>query len=68
MRPRSSSSGYRGLADKLREIDAPKPKLVLTSPPYPGVYVNYHRWKLRGRREIPAPYWIAGREDGNGMS
>jgi hypothetical protein len=40
----------------------------VTSPPYPGVYVNYHRWKLRGRREIPAPYWIADRRDGNGLA
>lgn len=44
------------------------PPLVVTSPPYPGVYVNYHRWKLRGRREIAAPYWIADRRDGNGLA
>lgn len=44
------------------------PRLVLTSPPYPGVYVNYHRWKLYGRRETPVPYWIAGRLDGQGLS
>jgi hypothetical protein len=30
--------------------------------------VLYHRWKLRGRREIPAPYWIADRRDGHGLS
>jgi hypothetical protein len=44
------------------------PRLVLTSPPYPGVYVNYHRWKLRGRKETPLPYVIAGTNDGNGLA
>jgi hypothetical protein len=46
----------------------PHPTLVLTSPPYPGVYVNYHRWKLRGRKETPLPYFIAGQSDGHGLS
>ena len=44
------------------------PALVLTSPPYPGVYVNYHRWKLQGRREIRAPYWIVDQLDGHGLA
>lgn len=44
------------------------PKLVLTSPPYPGVHVLYHRWQIRGRKETPAPYWITGTLDGNGAS
>jgi hypothetical protein len=43
-------------------------KLVLTSPPYPGVHVLYHRWQVLGRRETPAPYWIANIVDGNGAS
>jgi len=43
-------------------------KLVLTSPPYPGVHVLYHRWQVQGRRETPAPYWIANLVDGNGAS
>lgn len=43
-------------------------RLILTSPPYPGVYVNYHRWKVRGRKETPAPYWIADRLDGHGIN
>ncbi len=47
---------------------AGSPRLILTSPPYPGVYVNYHRWKVRGRKETPAPYWIANRLDGHGIS
>lgn len=44
------------------------PKLVLTSPPYPGVHILYHRWQVYGRRETPAPYWIANELDGNGES
>ncbi|MHC4539115.1 MAG: DNA methyltransferase [Planctomycetota bacterium] len=42
--------------------------LVVTSPPYPGLHVLYHRWQVDGRRETPAPYWIAGCEDGQGDS
>jgi DNA modification methylase len=42
--------------------------LVVTSPPYPGVHVLYHRWQVDGRRETPAPYWIAGCDDGQGAS
>lgn len=41
-------------------------KLVLTSPPYPGVHVLYHRWQVRGRRESSLPFLIANRVDGNG--
>jgi hypothetical protein len=44
------------------------PKLILTSPPYPGVHVLYHRWQVNGRKETPAPYWIADCLDGNGAS
>lgn len=44
------------------------PRLVLTSPPYPGVHVLYHRWQVLGRRETPAPFWIAGTSDGAGAS
>jgi hypothetical protein len=43
-------------------------KLIVTSPPYPGVHVLYHRWQVRGRKETPAPYWIAGCLDGQGAS
>jgi len=42
------------------------PKLILTSPPYPGVHVLYHRWQVKGRRETSAPYWIANKIDGDG--
>ncbi len=44
------------------------PNLVVTSPPYPGVYVLYHRWKVRGRKESPAPFWVADCEDGQGQA
>lgn len=43
-------------------------QLVLTSPPYPGVHVLYHRWQVQGRRETPAAFWIANTMDGNGAS
>lgn len=45
-----------------------KPTLVLTSPPYPGVHVLYHRWQVRGRRETPAPFWLASSMDGRGSA
>lgn len=44
------------------------PRLILTSPPYPGVHALYHRWQVNGRRETPAPFWIANCLDGNGAS
>jgi hypothetical protein len=44
------------------------PSLVITSPPYPGVHVLYHRWQIKGRRETAAPYWIANLADGHGAS
>jgi DNA methylase len=43
-----------------------KVDLLLTSPPYPGVHVLYHRWNVRGRRESPAPFWLANCFDGHG--
>lgn len=44
------------------------PKLIVTSPPYPGIHVLYHRWQVDGRRETPAPFWIAGKLDGAGSA
>jgi hypothetical protein len=40
------------------------PKLVLTSPPYPGVHMLYHRFQVDGRKEAPLPFMIAGKFDG----
>lgn len=45
-----------------------KPRLVLTSPPYPGIHVLYHRWQVDGRKETPAPFLIANKLDGSGES
>jgi hypothetical protein len=42
--------------------------IVVTSPPYPGIHMLYHRWQVDGRRETPAPYWIADCNDGQGAS
>ncbi len=44
------------------------PRLVVTSPPYPGVHVLYHRWQVDGRKETAAPFWIANKLDGAGLS
>jgi hypothetical protein len=44
------------------------PRLVLTSPPYPGVHVLYHRWQVDGRKEAPLPFMIANKLDGAGSS
>ncbi len=44
------------------------PRLVVTSPPYPGVHVLYHRWQVDGRKEAPLPFMIANRLDGSGGS
>jgi DNA modification methylase len=52
----------------LFQVEGKRASLVVTSPPYPGVHVLYHRWQVDGRRETPAPYWIAGCNDGNGSS
>jgi hypothetical protein len=57
-----------GLEDEPKLAPYLPPRLVLTSPPYPGVHVLYHRWQIKGRRETPAPFWIAGTLDGNGAS
>lgn len=45
-----------------------RPRLVVTSPPYPGVHVLYHRWQIHGGKETPAPFWIADRRDGDGSA
>jgi hypothetical protein len=61
-----------GSAERLpkqdRFADGTKVDLVVTSPPYPGVHVLYHRWQVDGRKESPAPYWIANCLDGQGAS
>jgi hypothetical protein len=44
------------------------PSLVLTSPPYHGVHIVYHRWQVKGRRETNAPQWLAGARDEHSAS
>jgi hypothetical protein len=57
-----------GLEHDATFIDGRRPRLVVTSPPYPGVHVLYHRWQVDGRKETPAPFWIANRLDGDGAA
>lgn len=49
-------------------IERRAPRLVVTSPPYPGVHVLYHRWQVDGRKEAPVPFMIANKLDGSGSS
>jgi hypothetical protein len=55
-------------ADLATVLDQGSVDLVVTSPPYPGIHMLYHRWQVDGRRETPAPYWIAACNDGQGAS
>ncbi len=57
-----------GIAEPPNYPFSSAPRLILTSPPYPGVHVLYHRWQVNGRKETPAPYWIANCLDGNGAA
>lgn len=57
-----------GVEDDTQVTECGPPRLVLTSPPYPGVHLLYHRWQIHGRRETPAPFWIAGCTDGSGAA
>ena len=60
----SSSFASKAVQRAIKKVGSP-PKLLITSPPYPGVHVLYHRWQVNGRRETPAPYWIGGVHDGH---
>jgi hypothetical protein len=57
-----------GLEEEPSLASIPPPKLVITSPPYPGIHVLYHRWQVDGRKETGAPFWIANKLDGAGSS
>jgi hypothetical protein len=59
--PAADAARQRGL-NRL----AGRTRLVVTSPPYPGVHVLYHRWQVRGRTETPMAYWLADLQDGLG--
>lgn len=62
----------RNDAEKLDQDElitgAGKVDLVVTSPPYPGIHMLYHRWQVDGRKETDAPYWIAACSDGAGVT
>ena len=55
-----------GLAHYLLQTRRESPKLIVTSPPYPGVHVLYHRWQVLSSKETPVPFWIANKLDGAG--
>jgi hypothetical protein len=57
-----------GLEDDARLDGLRAPRLIVTSPPYPGVHVLYHRWQVDGRKEAPLPFMIANKLDGAGSS
>lgn len=57
-----------GLEEEPLLTKTQKPKLVVMSPPYPGIHVLYHRWQIDGRKETPAPFWIANKLDGSGAT
>lgn len=40
-----------------------QPRLVFTSPPYPGVHVLYNKWQIASRKETFLPYYISGMND-----
>jgi hypothetical protein len=57
-----------GLEDDQRLKGWDSPRLVVTSPPYPGVHVLYHRWQVDGGKEVALPFMIANKLDGAGGS
>ena len=68
LKPNCLSRSAIGIEEEKCFSKLGSPKLILTSPPYPGVHALYHRWQVRGRKETPAPYWIANTFDGNGAA
>lgn len=62
------NSSAESLASFFKRNGRSAPGLIVTSPPYPGVHVLYHRWQVMGGRETPAPFWIANKMDGAGES
>jgi len=44
--------------NKINSLKKRKVKLILTSPPYPGIHISYNKWQLHGRRDTKLPYWI----------
>lgn len=48
--------------NKIKEL-MKQPRLVFTSPPYPGVHVLYNKWQIASRKETFLPYYISGMND-----
>jgi len=65
---RRSLQVFRGdakdLPERLGALRMRPLSLILTSPPYPGVHVLYHRWQIYGRRETALPYNLLYLNDG----
>lgn len=55
-----------GIENDKRLASIPAPRLIVTSPPYPGIHVLYHRWQVDGGKEVPLPFMIANKLDGAG--
>ena len=43
---------------KIKELKKNKVKLIITSPPYPGINIPYSRWQIHGRRNTTLPFLI----------
>lgn len=67
-RPTLIESDAESLSDAREWTRTGPADLIVTSPPYPGIHMLYHRWQVDGRKETDAPYWIAGCQDGQGAA
>ena len=47
-------------AHNVKKLKSKKIKLILTSPPYPGINIPYARWQIHGRRNTTLPYLVLG--------
>ena len=59
----SSSNIYNRSAAKClinKNLKRKKTKLIITSPPYPGINIYYGTWQIHGRRNTSLPYLILG--------
>jgi len=58
------NSSVSSLYTRLKNTN-PRIKLILTSPPYPGVHILYNKWQIHGRKEVKLPYYLLGLQDGH---
>ena len=56
------------LASVIAALGCATPGRVEPEATKPGVHVVYHRWQILGRKETPAPFWLANQRDGAGES